>query len=294
MKILITGSTGYTGFCLSKFWSNKGYEIHHIVRPQSNIKNLQKNHPQKHIHTHSGKQTTINNIIAQVEPDIVVHLASLIIRQHKSQDVEKLINSNIIFGSQLLEAMAHNNIKKFINTGTIWQCANSQKYNPLNLYAATKQAFEDIIDYYVQHQNINAVTLRLSDTYGRNDPRPKIFNLLLDLGKSGASLDMTAGEQLLSLVHIDDVISAYNCTLKEISKSAKKTMHKKYLIAAKQTISLRELVSLFQEIQGVDININWGKVPYDGLQMMEEWKTLPSPPAWHPAISIEQGIKELI
>ena len=294
MKVLITGSTGYIGYCLSKFWSNKGYEVHHVVRPQSNIESLQKSYPQEQIHTHTGKQTIINDIIARVEPDIVVHLASLFIKQHKSEDIQQLINSNILFGSQLLEAMAHNKIRNFINTGTIWQCANNQIYNPLNLYAATKQAFEDIIDYYVQYQNINAITLRLSDIYGRNDPRPKIFNLLLDLAKSGASLDMTAGEQLLSLVHIDDVISAYNCTLREISNSAKKIMHKKYLIAAEQTISLRELVSIFQEAQGVNININWGKVPYDGLQMMEEWKILPPPPTWHPAINIEKGIKELI
>ena len=293
MKVLITGSTGYIGYCLSKFWSNKGYEIHHIVRPQSNIESLQKSHPQEQIHTHTGEQTSINDIIARAKPDIVVHLASLFIKQHKSEDLQQLINSNILFGSQLLEAMAHNKVRNFINTGTIWQCANKQIYNPLNLYAATKQAFEDIIDYYVRHQNINAITLRLSDTYGRNDPRPKIFNLLSELGKNGASLDMTAGEQLLSLVHIDDVISAYNCTLKEIIKSTKKTIHKKYLIAAEQTISLRELVSLFQEIQGVGININWGKIPYDGLQMMEEWRTLPPPPTWHPAVSIEQGIKEL-
>ena len=293
MKVLITGSTGYIGYCLSKFWSNKGYEVHHIVRPQSNIESLQKSHPQEQIHIHTGEQTAINDIMARVEPDLVVHLASLFIKQHKSEDIQQLINSNILFGSQLLEAMAHNKIRNFINTGTIWQCADNQKYNPLNLYAATKQAFEDIIDYYVQYQNINAITLRLSDTYGRNDPRPKIFNLLSDLAKSGASLDMTAGEQLLSLVHIDDVISAYNCTLKEIIKSTKKTVHKKYLIAAEQAISLRELVSLFQEIQGVNININWGKVPYDGLQMMEEWRALPPPPTWHPAINIEKGIKEL-
>ena len=294
MKIIITGSTGYIGSHLSQYWSNKGHEIHHIVRPQSNIKNLQKNYPQEQIHTHNGEQACINYILTNIQPDIVIHLASMIIKQHKSQELTQLINSNILFGSQLLEATANNKIRNFINTGTIWQCANNQTYNPLNLYAATKQAFEDIVDYYVQHQNINVITLRLSDTYGIGDPRPKIINLLLKLEKSGKTLDMTIGKQLLSLVHIDDVISAYDCVLKEISKSSHKTVHRKYLVSAKKPIPLKNLVNLFQKTRGTNININWGKVPYDGLQMMEEWKTLPPPPNWQPAISLEQGIKELI
>ncbi len=293
MKILITGSTGYIGSYLSQYWSNKGHEIHHIVRPQSNIKSLQKNYPQEQIHTHNGEQACINYILINIQPDIVIHLASMIIKQHKSQELTQLINSNILFGSQLLEAITHNKVRNFINTGTIWQCVNNQKYNPLNLYAATKQAFEDIIDYYVQHQNINTITLRLSNIYGIGDPHPSIINLLLDLEKSGKTLDMTTNKQLFSFVHIDDVISAYDCALKEISKSSERITHRKYSVTARKLISLRDLVNLFQKIRGTSININWGKVPYDELQMMEEWKTLPPPPAWHPAISIEQGIKEL-
>ncbi len=213
----------------------------------------------------------------KVELDIVVHLASFIIRQHKSQDVEQLINSNILFSSQLLEAMVHNKIKKFINTGTIWQYANNQTYNPLNLYTARKQAFEDIVDYYVQHQNINTITLRLSNTYGIGDPHPRIINLLLDLEKSGKTLDMTTGKQLLSFVHINDVISAYDCALKEISKSSEKIIHRKYSVTTEKAISLQDLVNLFQKIRGTSININWGKLPHNGLGIMEElWTLLPS------------------
>src|SRR4051812_1833664 len=78
------------------------------------------------------------------KPDVVFHLASLFVSDHRVQDVQNLVESNLLFGTQLLEAMAQAGVKRIINTGTSWQCPH-----PFNLYAATKQAFESILGYYV-------------------------------------------------------------------------------------------------------------------------------------------------
>lgn len=293
MRILITGGTGYIGRNLGQYWSNAGHQVQYIVRPQSDTQELSINCPEEQIHIHNGYQSVMNDILLKAKPELVVHLASLYLGQHKEEDIQNLINSNIIFGNQILEAMAKNNITKFINTGTIWQTVNKETYNPINLYAATKQAFEDIIEYYAQRRNINSITLRLSDTYGPQDPRPKVLNLLLGLEKSDEILDMTGGEQLLSLVHIDDILTAYDCILKDIYSTTAQPLHRKYLVSAEQEITLKELVGLFKEVRGSNIKINWGKIPYRGLEMMESWKALPSPPGWKPTVDIKKEIKKL-
>ena len=60
-------------------------------------------------------------------------------------DIKEMINSNIMFGTQILEAMVLHSVPYFVNTGTYWQHFDGKSYNPNSLYAATKQSFQDIL-----------------------------------------------------------------------------------------------------------------------------------------------------
>jgi CDP-3, 6-dideoxy-D-glycero-L-glycero-4-hexulose-4-reductase len=55
-----------------------------------------------------------------------------------------MITSNITFGTKLLEIASRTGVKTFINTSSAMQNYDNNSYSPTNLYAATKQAFEDI------------------------------------------------------------------------------------------------------------------------------------------------------
>ncbi len=48
---------------------------------------------------------------------------------NSAEDIEKLILSNVLFGTRLLEASVKSNTQWFINTGTFWQ--NYQKEDVL-------------------------------------------------------------------------------------------------------------------------------------------------------------------
>jgi nucleoside-diphosphate-sugar epimerase len=58
-------------------------------------------------------------------------------------------------------------IRRLVNAGTTWQHYLGQVYDPVNLYAATKQAFEAILKFYTSTRDFQAITLELTDTYGR-------------------------------------------------------------------------------------------------------------------------------
>ena len=66
-------------------------------------------------------------------------------------------------------------VKILVNTGTSWQHYENKDYSPVNLYAATKQSFEAILQYYVEVASLKAITLKLFETYGLDDPRPNFF-----------------------------------------------------------------------------------------------------------------------
>ena len=114
------------------------------------------------IYEHDGSTEHLENIIAAANPEIVFHLASLVLAQHQEKDIVPLIQSNVQFGAQLVEAMLQNGVYQLVNTGTFWQHYENQDYNPVCLYAATKQAFETLLqillgDYSVEGYYAKAV-----------------------------------------------------------------------------------------------------------------------------------------
>lgn len=111
-------------------------------------------------------------------PDAVIHLAALYVNQHKPADIFELANSNIVFGTHILEAMTKNGVAKFLNIGTRWQHLGNKRYNPANLYSATKEAFKAILMYY-ETRGLKHKTLEFGDTYGSGDTRKKIMELLI-------------------------------------------------------------------------------------------------------------------
>jgi nucleoside-diphosphate-sugar epimerase len=220
----------------------------------------------------------------------VFHLASLFLSQHDAKDVESLIHSNVLFGNQLLEAMRVNEVSRLINTGTSWQHYNNEEYNPVCLYAATKQAFEAILEYYVQACGIKAITFKLFDTYGPNDPRPKLFHLLKKAAASGESLNMSAGEQLIDLVHIEDVIDAYLIAAQRLLND-KVLAHESYAVSSKKPLPLKKLVETFSTATGQNVKVNWGARPYRFREVMTTWRYGISIENWQPKVSLDNGLK---
>jgi len=284
---LVTGATGFIGSHLVCRLVQEGWQVHIVVRKESAMPNFSE-FSRITVHIHDGTTDVMIDIVGSVKPDIVFHLASLFLSQHESKDVEPLILSNVLFGSQLLEAMRINGVNQIINTGTSWQHYNNQNYNPVCLYAATKQAFEDILAYYTEATSIKAISLHLYDTYGPNDPRPKLFYLLDKTAKSQEVLAMSPGEQLIDLVYIDDVIDAYHCAINELPVLIKN--HQVYAVSSGNPLPLRKLVSIYEKIYGVNLPIDWGKREYRPREVMQPWNSGGLLPNWKPKIELEKGI----
>ena len=286
---LVTGATGFVGSHLARRLVQEGWQVHIVSREKSHLPD-DPEFRQMTNHIYADTTESMIEIVAQTRPDVVFHLASLFLAQHEAKDVEPLIQSNVLLGNQLLEAMRVNEVSRLINTGTSWQHYNNEDYNPVCLYAATKQAFEAILEYYVQACGIKAITLKLFDTYGPNDPRPKLFHLLNIAAKSGEPLNMSAGEQLIDLVHIEDVIDAYLIAAQRLLDD-KVTLHESYAISSGCPLALKNLVGLYLEVTKKSVVVNWGARPYRFREVMKTWNSGSKLAGWNPEISLERGMK---
>ncbi len=288
---LVTGATGFVGSNLVDRLVQEGWQTHIVCRTDSHIPDTTE-FIKVIKHIYDGSTNSLIQCVENAKPDIVFHLASLFLSQHESKDIEALIQSNVLFATQLIEAMRVNNISRFINTGTSWQHYNNEDYNPVCLYAATKQAFEALLDYYVQACDLKAITLKLFDTYGPNDPRPKLFHLLNKAATTGQALDMSAGEQLIDLVHIDDVIEAYLIAAQRLLED-KVIEHESYAVSSGQPLPLKELVELYAKITEQTVNVNWGARPYRYREVMKTWDKGQLIEGWKLTKDLHTGLDDL-
>lgn len=289
---LVTGATGFVGSHLVRRLIKDGWKTHIITRSSSNLSLLKDVCSKIIVHQHDGTTNSMINIAKQSEPEIVFYLASLFLAQHTSKDIEQLVQSNILFGVQLVEAMTSQGATKLINTGTSWQHYENEDYNPVCLYAATKQAFEDMLKFYVEASKLKVITLKLFDTYGPDDPRPKLFTLLRKVAEEQTELAMSPGEQLIDLVYVDDVVEAYLLAARRLMDNKVSGMEE-YAISSGNPISLKNLVAVYGRIVKKQMPINWGGRPYRTREVVVPWNIGQRLPDWKPKVGLIEGIKRM-
>lgn len=288
---LITGATGYVGSHLARRLVKDGWQVHIVIREGSNVLGYSE-FSVITSHMHDGSAEGMVRCVEEARPDVVFHLASMAQAQHEAKDVEPMLRSNVLFASQLLEGMRVSGVTKFVNTGTFWQHYNNEEYNPVCLYAATKQAFESILEYYVQACGVKAITLKLFDTYGPDDHRTKLLHLLNKAAITGEPLDMSPGEQLIDLVYIDDVVEAYVIAAHQLLKN-KVQLHESYAVSSGHPICLRDLVRIYSGISGKPVVINWGARKYRHREVMVPWSKGGWVNNWIPKIKLEEGLSNI-
>lgn len=289
-KIIVTGGSGYIGSKLTKFLIEHGYEVCVLVRSTSNLYRLNSIKGQVRVEFYNGKYSSIKKVLTNFKPEAVIHLAAETRIVHEEEKLDLYIDANIRYGLHILEAMKQTGVSKFINTGSYWQHDDSEQYRANTVYAAAKEAFIQIIKYYVDMAGLAAITLKLYNVYGEDDDREKLFTHLDAAHRDGLSLDMTPGEQKISMVHIDDVVSGYMQTLKLLE--AKRACYAEYYMPS-EIHSLKDIVDTYQKTSKREVKINWGAIDYRSNQVMNPYIG-PLIPGWSSTISLAEGVRRVL
>ena len=286
---LVTGGTGFVGSRLVRRLLGDDWNVHLITRPSSNLEAVGLSSPRLTAHHHDGTTETAIAAVRAARPDVVFHLAAYFRAQHAPSDVTPMLESNLLFGAQLLEAMAVAGVRSLVNTGTSWQHFKDRESDPVCLYAATKESFERLLAYYVETSGLKAVTLKLFDTYGPRDPRPKLFAMLKEAAERGLELEMSPGEQKLDLVFIDDVVAAYLAAAERLL-AGKTAGAESFAVGTGRPRTLRDIVETFGRVTGRPVRAKWGAKPYRPREVMTPWTKGKPLPGWSAKTTLEEGI----
>jgi nucleoside-diphosphate-sugar epimerase len=279
MRVLVTGATGFIGTHLVFSLLEYGHNVAILKKKESGLKGLTSIQDKIQVFI----SDTYNDIFLAVKnfaPNVVVHLAALYINQHKSEYIADLINSNVLFGTYVLEAMAENGAAQFLNFGTRWQHVKNKRYNPANLYSATKEAFKNILTYYGA-RGIKHKTLELVDTYGQGDTRKKIMELLITACRKNEKIDLTLGEQLLDLTAVDDITTYIAAKINSPVFFDNKTVS-----ISGAVIKLHDLGTMIEHDFRTKNLLNWGGKSYRENEVM-------TPPCYYKKVRLSPNSLEI-
>jgi len=245
MKILLTGSTGFIGSNILDKLAKKNL-VYSIVRSRK-YKNTKY---KKYIHFKNYDE--LNKKIKKLKVDIVIHSATHYVKNHKIEDIIKFVNSNILFGNIILENLQIMKVKKFINFSTVWEDYNSIENNSLNLYSVYKKSFSNILKFYAKYyNNVKFYNLMISETFGKNDKRKKIINVLKENYKKNRITSIVSNKLYLNLLNVEDITNAVKLVIQ------KKMQSGTYVLKNTNYLSISKLIHIFNKQNKSKIKIKW-------------------------------------
>jgi len=271
-----------------------GWTVAALTRPGA--KALDATHIER-AYEYTGNTVEVIDAVQHFDPTAVFHLASLVVGTHSPAQVAGLVESNILLGTQLAEGMRLAGCTVLVNAATAWQNYaaaapfDSPEYHPANLYAATKQAFEEILQFYVETAGFRVISLRLYDSYGPGDTRRKLIPLLLNAAGQGHPLRMSPGDQILDLVHVDDIAAAFLHAANLLLADPEPRMQA-YAVPGGQRRTLREVAETLERSLGTRLSIQWSARPHRHREVMHPWDG-PALPDWRARIPLEEGFARL-
>lgn len=299
MRVLVVGSNGFIGSNLVRRLRDDGKDTIALVRPGGNLSRLRAQGIQDYLECDIKDLPSINKVLREEHPDIVVHLATRYVVQHRPEEVAEITMTNVVGTINILEAIRAEGNIGLINTSSCFVYSpknspllESDPLDPFNLYALTKLQAEEACRFYSSHYGLGIVNLRLFPPYGPGDNARKMIPSFIRSLLAGAAPMMTKGEQRWDYIFIDDVINAYVKVLDSFEELSKRGFES-YNIGTGDTTSVRSIGEMILELMGSKIEPLWGALPERSRELTYLCSNIDKVKKaidWAPLISLREGL----
>ena len=285
--LLLTGTTGFIGSKFLLFALSKNFLVIDILRKKNKtnkkIKKLRDLYPKKYKNIFFSNNNELSKKLKNVNADYFINFATLYNNSHSHNQISDFINSNILFPSIIYDIM-NNKTKKIINFGSMMQHSKNENLVSKNFYAATKNAFEMISNYYA---NINNKTkfynIKFYESIGDNDNRKKIIPTLINNYKKNITTKILSKKLSLNIIHTDDIINSIIILLNNNIKSGS------YCIKNSHNIKINNLIKFLNNHLDKEIKVKYGNNSTISNQN-SNFKILPK---WKPVKNLEKKILKI-
>jgi UDP-glucuronate 4-epimerase len=311
MKIIVTGSSGFIGYHLSKKLLNLGHKIFGVDNMNSyydtNLKidrlnNLTNAHFQfNNIDISNDKE--ILDFIFNTKPDLIINLAAQAGVRYSLENPKSYIDSNISGFANILEAAKKSGVKNVIyassssvygNSKEIPFCEKSLKLNPISLYAASKLSNELIAGSYSYNFDMNLIGLRFFTVYGPlGRPDMAYFGFTEKISKNEQITIYNKGKMSRDMTFIDDIVEGILKSIEFITNS-NKPHNTIFNLGNNNPVTVWDLLNHISQDLKTDINYIFQDlntevdITYANISKAKELLK------WEPKTSFEDGMNDFL
>jgi nucleoside-diphosphate-sugar epimerase/2-polyprenyl-3-methyl-5-hydroxy-6-metoxy-1,4-benzoquinol methylase len=246
MKVLITGGTGFIGSRLALRCFEKGQTVRILGQENNNTEETN-----RRLVEQEGAEVLLGSVTerekvreALQDVNVVYHLAAA---QHEANVPDQVFwDVNVTGTRNLLEESLNVGVKRFVYGSTIGvygsaldgELDEDAPPRPANIYGITKLEAEKVVQSY--KDNLPAVIIRISETYGPGDRRLlKLFRLI----NKNAFFMIGNGKNLHHPIYIDDLIDGLLLAAK-----SEEAVGNIFVLPGKDALTTNDMVAAISEV----------------------------------------------
>ena len=301
MKILITGGAGFIGSAIVPALKNEGNDIYVLDNLSfGNRKFIDLT--DDHFFLADIRETSrVGEILASLQPDIVVHLAAIHFIPYCNQHPFEAADTNIRGTMNVLKACKRlSSLKKlfFASTAAVYPISEEAVWEdhellPLDIYGISKLTGEHLFKELFLEVGIDTIICRFFNAFGPNETNP---HLIPEIEKQ-----LRAGLRTIKLGNISpkrDFIHTYDMAsaVKQLLK-LKNIGYETFNLGRGIEYSVIEIVEAFERQLNEKITIEIDPVRVRKVErehLLADVTRLKKVAGWEPVWSIDEGIKNLV
>ena len=275
--LLLTGTTGFVGYKFLLFALSNNFSVIDILRIKNKdnkkINELRNTYPKKYKNIFFANNTSLSKQLKNIKADYFINFATLYSNNHSHSQIADFVESNILFPT-LIYDIINNKIKKMINFGSMMQHSNDERLISKNLYAATKNAFEMIANYYVSINNkTKFYNIKFYESFGDNDARKKIIPTIINNYNKKKTTKIISKQLALNIIHTDDIINSIMILLNNNITPGT------YCIKNTKNINISNLINTINKELHKKIKVKYGNKSItsnyqNNLKILPKWKPI--------------------
>jgi len=300
-RVFVTGGTGFIGSRVIRQLKDANYDP--VILKRSNSDTWRIKELLEDTTFYDIDKISLENIFEIEQATGVINLATYYRKHNSFEDIEIMFKTNVEFPAKLLELCVRFHVPIFITAGSYFQYEHSSGAFGENttligrdLYAATKNALQSVMDYYSSVHRIRTVDMILFTPYGEMDHEEKLIPYLVKQILDRKPAKLSYGFQRLNLLHVEDVASAFVKAIDISNTDA--PLNLRVNVGDRMSYSIREIVTMMEEIMNCHIDVQWGSVMMENINRTDNLEVDTAVAerhiGWHPKVSVYEGLQRTI